>query len=211
MKRLGIGRRGVGGDAVAGPAAIADHHHHRHVEAQQPAAQRIARFLQAGVLDQDHRLRAAGGEPGGDRAGMPLAADPDEAQRRLGLHQQIEPVGLAVGQPDDVGDPVLLHRREHRFRAQRRRRCLAHRRLRRACPASYDPGKAIGNRRAIPARSCDAQPRRSAVFSRPGGSAISPPPTRAARRMSCRCATRSARRHALHHDRRKAEAPRPCR
>src|SRR5947208_10426495 len=41
---LGVGRRGVGRDTVAGPAAIADHHHDRNVQAQQPATDRIAGF-----------------------------------------------------------------------------------------------------------------------------------------------------------------------
>jgi hypothetical protein len=118
QEALGVGRRGVGRDAVAGPAAIADHHHHRNIQAQEPAADRIAGFHHAGVLDQDHRLAPAGEQPGGDRAGMAFTADPDEAQGRLGLHQEVEPIGLAVGQPDDVGDAVLLHLRQHGLGAE---------------------------------------------------------------------------------------------
>ena len=59
-KTLGIGRGGVGVDAVAGIAAVADHHHHRNFQAQAPAAHRITGFHHAGVLDQDHGHLAAG-------------------------------------------------------------------------------------------------------------------------------------------------------
>src|ERR1041384_6735323 len=74
QKALGVGRGRVGRDAVAGPAAIADHHDDRDIEAQEPAADRVAGLHHAGVLDEDHWLLAAGVEPGRDRHRMALAA-----------------------------------------------------------------------------------------------------------------------------------------
>src|SRR5207342_3462447 len=46
---LGIGRGGVGGDAVPSPAAIADHQYHRHVQSEQPATDRVARLHHPGI------------------------------------------------------------------------------------------------------------------------------------------------------------------
>src|SRR5262245_46547415 len=45
---LGVGRGGIGVDAVARIAAVADHHHHRHIHPERPAAQGIAGFHEAG-------------------------------------------------------------------------------------------------------------------------------------------------------------------
>jgi hypothetical protein len=124
---LGIGGGGVLVDAVACIAAIADHQDDRDVEPFEPAADGIARFHHAGILDQDDRLLPAGPEPGRDRAGMPFAADPDQPKIGIAFHQQVEPVGFAVGQPYDVGDAVLLHLFMHSLGAEHIRRCVAHR------------------------------------------------------------------------------------
>src|SRR5215472_5693651 len=67
------------------------------------------------------------------------------SRRSAGLSQ----IRLAVGQPDDVCDAVLLRLRQHGFGAEREGACFGHAPLRERGGASYDPAEAIGNRPAL--------------------------------------------------------------
>lgn len=57
---------------------------------------------------------------------MPFAADADEAQGRLALHELVKPVGLAVRQPDDVRHAGPFHLAENRLGTGRDHRCVIH-------------------------------------------------------------------------------------
>ena len=61
---------------------------------------------------------SAHGQAGGGGKGLPLPADRNQIQRRILLHQQIEPVGFAVRQPDHMGNAVLFQFAQHNVRAE---------------------------------------------------------------------------------------------
>src|SRR5205085_717102 len=63
---------------------------------------------QAGALQQHERSRAAQRQPGGDREGLALPADADQAQPLCGQQRRLPGAQLAVGNPDDMADATRL-------------------------------------------------------------------------------------------------------
>src|SRR5262249_45374438 len=55
QEALGVRSGGILGDAVPSPPAVSNHQHHRNIQAQSPAAERVAGFHQASILNKDDR------------------------------------------------------------------------------------------------------------------------------------------------------------
>src|SRR5207253_7657038 len=55
QEALGVRSGGILGEAVPGPSPVPNHQHHGNVQAQSPAAERVSRFHQASILDEDDR------------------------------------------------------------------------------------------------------------------------------------------------------------
>src|SRR5258708_7809164 len=171
----------------------------------------------ARLLDRDGDARGVGrgldrGREGGrDREREPLPADRHELQRRVGLHELVEEVGLAVGEPHHVGDPVLLHLVEHELRAELRVLGLGHGALSHGSLGHglrVSGGVAASRPRTVisrlpsastPTRSPASIPVVESSFSPLAGPITSPPIPRSSRRYtgaSCHCPSNQPRRRA---------------
>ena len=90
------------------PASVSDHQHERHAGVERHPTYRISGLKHAGVLDHHNRLLPADPEPGRDSHGLTLTAHRNETDRVIISQEDVHEVGLAVREPDGVGDPMFV-------------------------------------------------------------------------------------------------------